>query len=77
MFLAGLKFKNPLASKLASDFRSFDPGIIIIIRQAVFIRGQSDTRESWSITLQLSIDGGFPKIWQRLNDGFRLLKKSD
>jgi len=28
MFLAGPKFKNPLASKLASDFRPFDPGII-------------------------------------------------
>ena len=27
MFLAGPKFKNPPASKLASDFRSFDPGI--------------------------------------------------
>ena len=25
--LAGPKFKNPPASKLASDFRSFDPGI--------------------------------------------------
>ena len=27
MFLAGPKFKNPPASKLASDFRPFDPGI--------------------------------------------------
>ena len=27
--LAGPKVKNPLASKLASDFRPFDPGIII------------------------------------------------
>jgi hypothetical protein len=26
--LAGPKFKNPPASKLASDFRPFDPGII-------------------------------------------------
>ena len=25
MFLAGPKFKNPPASKLASDFRPFDP----------------------------------------------------
>ncbi len=30
MFLAGPKFKNPLASKLASDFRPFDPGIIVL-----------------------------------------------
>ena len=30
MFLAGPKFRNLLASKLASDFRPFDPGIIII-----------------------------------------------
>ena len=29
MFLAGPKVKNPLASKLASDFRPFDPGIIL------------------------------------------------
>jgi len=27
MFLAGPKFKNPPASKLASDFRPFDPDI--------------------------------------------------
>ena len=27
MFLAGPKVKNPLASKLASDSRPFDPGI--------------------------------------------------
>ena len=27
MFVAGPKFKNPPASKLASDFRPFDPGI--------------------------------------------------
>ena len=27
MFVAGPKFKNPSASKLASDFRPFDPGI--------------------------------------------------
>ena len=33
MFLAGPKFKNPLASKPASDFRPFDPGIIVIILQ--------------------------------------------
>ena len=31
MFLAGPKGKNPLASKLASDFRPFDLGIKIII----------------------------------------------
>ena len=30
MFLAGPKVKNPLASKLASDFRPFDLGIILI-----------------------------------------------
>ena len=30
MFLAGPKIENPLASKLASDFRPFAPGIIII-----------------------------------------------
>ena len=30
MFLAGPKVKNPLASKLASDFRPFDPGIHFI-----------------------------------------------
>ena len=29
MFLAGLKIKNLHASKLASDFQPFDPGIII------------------------------------------------
>ena len=29
MFLAGPKIENPLASKLASDIRPFDPGIII------------------------------------------------
>ncbi len=29
MFFAGPKIKNPLAGKLASDFRPFDPGIII------------------------------------------------
>ena len=28
MFLAGPKVKNPLASKLASDFQPFDPGIL-------------------------------------------------
>jgi hypothetical protein len=27
MFLVGPKVKNPLASKLASDFQPFDPGI--------------------------------------------------
>ena len=31
MFYAGPKVKNPLASKLASDFRPFDLGIKIII----------------------------------------------
>ena len=30
MFLAGPKFRNLPASKLASDFRPFDPGIILI-----------------------------------------------
>jgi len=30
MFLAGPKVKTPSASKLASDFRPFDPGIIIL-----------------------------------------------
>ena len=30
MFLAGQEFENPLASKLASDFRPFDLGIILI-----------------------------------------------
>ena len=30
MFLAGQEFENPLASKLASDFRPFDLGIIRI-----------------------------------------------
>ena len=30
MFLAGQEVKNPLASKLASDFRPFDLGIILI-----------------------------------------------
>ena len=29
MFLAGPKFVNPLASKLTSALRRFDPGIII------------------------------------------------
>ena len=29
MFLADPKVKNPLASKLASDFQPFDPGIIL------------------------------------------------
>ena len=28
MFLAGPTIENPLASKLASDFRPFNPGII-------------------------------------------------
>ena len=35
MFLAGPKVKNPLASKLASDFRPFDPGVINIFYNAV------------------------------------------
>ena len=30
-FLAGPKFRNLPASKLASDFRPFDPGIIILL----------------------------------------------
>ena len=29
MFLAGPKVGNPLASKFASDFRPFDPSIIL------------------------------------------------
>ena len=33
MFWAGQKVKNPLASKLASAFRLFDPGIIIIKKE--------------------------------------------
>ena len=35
MFLAGPKFKNPPASKLASDFRPFDPGIILLLHCSV------------------------------------------
>ena len=31
MFLAGPKFKNPPSCKPSSDFRPFDPGIIMII----------------------------------------------
>ena len=31
MCLAGPKFRNLPASKLASDFRPFDPGIIILL----------------------------------------------
>lgn len=33
MFFAGHKFKNPLASKLALDFRGFDSGIILSIHK--------------------------------------------
>ena len=32
MFLAGPRFKNSLASKLALDFRPFDPGIMTFYR---------------------------------------------
>mgnify|MGYP007089991018 CR=1 FL=1 len=34
MFFAGPKFKNPPASKLVSDFRPFDPGIILCYHQS-------------------------------------------
>ena len=32
MFLAGPKIKNLHASKLASDFQPFDPGIITLVQ---------------------------------------------
>ena len=45
MFLAGPKFKNPPASKLASDLWPFDPGIIIISYSQLFYNFQIFTKE--------------------------------
>ena len=39
MLLAGQEVKNPLASKLASAFRPFDPGIIILFYCLRIIKG--------------------------------------
>ena len=45
MFSAGPKVKNPLASKLASDFRPWDPGIIIFYENYI-LRDKNVGKES-------------------------------
>jgi hypothetical protein len=53
MFLADPKFKNPLASKLASDFRPFDPGIISSLHERRYL---SRTHFSSSISEENKIE---------------------
>ena len=49
MFLAGPKFKNPLASKLALDFSFFDPGIIMTLgeKRVIYTEWRKVMKKEW------------------------------
>ena len=77
MFWAAPKFKNPPASKLATDFRPFDPGIIITqtcaisklfcIQAVHFVYNHE--KKAWDAVAGVNITLGLPIIRVSVDHG--------